>query len=90
MVLTCPWKGAHTSSTAQEALWRSLIYRLLTYCSCSNKGQPTVTSLRARNSLVQGQTQLKTGPVQTLTMQSVSDLGLSCMVLLAENVTMSS
>lgn len=50
MVLTYPWNGAHTSYTAQEAPWSSLIYRLLTCYPHSNKGQPTVTSLRARNS----------------------------------------
>lgn len=50
MVLTYPWNGAHTSYTAQEAPWSSLIYRLLTCYPHSNKGQPAVTSLRARNS----------------------------------------
>lgn len=62
MVLTYPWNGAHTSYPARTALWRSLSYRLLTYCAHSNKGQSTVTSLGARYSLVQGQRQLKDQP----------------------------
>lgn len=91
MVLTCPWNGAHTSYTAQEALWSSLVYRLLTYCPHSHKGTAHSDLLESKKQLVQDQAQLKDQPsFRPLMMQSASVLGLPCMVLLVENVAMSS